>query len=102
MYHQGHGVSVNFDNARVWFLKSAKLGSANAQFMYAYMLQSGEGGSSESHKAMIWAILSEINGKEDAVSITVPASMNMTEIEIETARKIGRECLADNYESCPE
>ena len=47
MYHQGHGVAVNFERARTWFLKAAKQGYANAQFMYAYMVQSGEGEKSD-------------------------------------------------------
>jgi hypothetical protein len=102
MYHQGHSVAINFERARVWFLKAAKLGSANAQFMYAFMLQSAEGGPSESDKAMVWAILSGKNGKEDAVAITVPAGMNMTQLEIETAEKIASECLSSSYAECPE
>jgi hypothetical protein len=70
--------------------------------MYAYMLQSGEGGPSEPNKAMVWAVLSEKNGKTDSVAITVPAGMTMSEQEIETAKKIALECYARNYESCPE
>ena len=102
MYHQGHGVATDFDRARVWFLKSAKLGYANAQFMYSFMLQSGEGGISEPKKAMVWALLAEKNGKQDTVTITVPAEMSLTELEIETSKKIANECFMTNYQSCPE
>ena len=102
MYHQGHGIATDFDRARVWFLKAAKLGSANAQFMYAFMLQSGEGGPSEPKKAMVWALLSEKNGKKDTVAITVPASMGLSDLDIETAKKIAHEGYMADYQSCPD
>ena len=102
VYHQGHGMATDFDRARVWFLKAAKLGSANAQFMYAFMLQSGEGGPSEPKKAMVWALLSPKNGKTDTVAITVPASMGLSDLEIETAKKIAHECYMADYQSCPD
>jgi hypothetical protein len=102
MYHQGHGVAVNFERARLWFSKSAKQGYANAQFMYAFMIQSGEGGKSDPPKAMVWALLAEKNGKKDTVAITVPASMTMTELEITTAEKIANDCFQSNYQNCPE
>ena len=49
-----------------------------------------------------WALVSEKNGKSDAVAITVPASMTMTELEISTAERIANECYQSNYQNCPE
>ena len=102
MYHQGHGVAVNFERARLWFLKASKQGYANAQFMYAYMIQSGEGEKSDPPRAMVWALVAEKNGKSDSVAITVPASMTMTELEVSTAEKIAQECFLSNYQNCPD
>ena len=104
MYHQGHGGEAGYDRARDWFLKSAKRAYANAQFMYAYMLQSAQGGDEEPEpqKAMVWAALSEHNGKTDAISITSVAAMQMEEREISAVQGIVDQCLATNYAQCPE
>ena len=102
MYHEGYGVIMDWASARLWFLKSAKAGYANAQFMFAFMLQAGEGGQSEPLKAMVWALVSEKNGKDDAFAITVPAEMTLTKVEVETAKEMANSCLASNYKSCPE
>jgi TPR repeat protein len=104
MYHQGHERDADYDQAREWFLKSAKKAYANAQFMYAYMLQSAQGGSedAEPQKAMVWASLSEHNGKTDAISITSVAAMQMEDREISAVQGIVDQCLATNYAQCPE
>jgi TPR repeat protein len=104
MYHQGHERDADYDQARKWFLKSAKKAYANAQFMYAYMLQSAQGGSedAEPQKAMVWAALSEHNGKTDAISITSVAAMQMEDREISAVQGIVDQCLATNYAQCPE
>jgi len=104
MYHQGHDREADYDQARQWFLKSAKRAYANAQFMYAYMLQSAQGGDEEpeAQKAMVWAALSEHNGKTDAISITSVAAMQMEDREISDVQGIVDQCLATNYAQCPE
>lgn len=102
MYHEGYGVIMDWSSARLWFLKSAKAGYANAQFMFAFMLQAGEGGQSEPLKAMVWALVSEKNGKDDAFAITVPAEMTLTKVEVEKAKEMANLCLGSNYKSCPE
>ena len=104
MYHQGHEREVDYQQARQWFLKSAKQAYANAQFMYAYMLQSAQGGGddSEPQKAMVWAALSEHNGKTDAISITSVAAMQLEEREIGEVQAIVDQCLATDYAECPE
>ncbi len=95
-------VAINYERAKLWFLKSAKQGYANAQFMRAFMVQAGEGERSNPPMAMVWALVAEKNGKENTVKITVPASMTMTELEITTAEKIANECFQSNYQNCPE
>ena len=104
MYHQGHEREVDYQQARQWFLKSAKQAYANAQFMYAYMLQSAQGGGddSEPQKAMVWAALSEYNGKTDAISITSVAAMQLEDREIGEVQGIVDQCLATDYVDCPE
>ena len=104
MYHQGHERDADYDLAREWFLKSAKRAYANAQFMYAYMLQSSQGGGedAEPQKAMVWAALSEHNGKTDAISITSVAAMQLEDNEISAVQGIVDQCLATDYAQCPE
>ena len=102
MYHQGHSVAISFERAKTWFLKAAKQGYANAQFMYAYMIQAGEGEKSDPPRAMAWALVAEMNGKTDSVAITVPASMTMSELEVNAAEKIASECFQSNYQNCPD
>jgi TPR repeat protein len=102
MYHQGTEREEDYDRAREWFLKSAKMAYANAQFMYAYMLQSAQGGDAEPQKAMVWAALSELNGKTDAIAITSVAAMLMEDKEISAVQGIVDQCLETNYAQCPE
>jgi TPR repeat protein len=102
MYHEGHGVPINFEQARHWFLTSAKQGYANAQLMYAFMLQAGFGAPSDPAKAMVWAKIAEINGAENSIKVSIPSSMTLSDLEVETAEKIAAECLASEYQKCPE
>lgn len=102
IYHEGHGVPINFERARHWFLNSAKQGYADAQLMYAFMLQAGFGAISDPAKAMVWAKIAEINGAKDHIKVSVPSSMTLSDIEIATAEKIAAECLASQYQDCPE
>ena len=103
-YHEGKGVELNYQLAKHWFKKGALKAYGNAQFMYAYMLQSAQGGDDEpeAQKAMVWAALSEHNGKTDAISITSVAAMQMEDREISDVQGIVDQCLATNYAQCPE
>ena len=102
MYHEGHGVPINFEQAKHWFLTAAKQGYANAQLMYAFMLQAGFGAPSDPAKAMVWAKIAEINGAENSIKVSIPSSMTLSDLEIETAEKIAAECLGSEYQKCPE
>ena len=102
IYHEGHGVAINFEQARHWFLTAAKQGYANAQLMYAFMLQAGFGAPSDPAKAMVWAKIAEINGAENSIKVSIPSGMTLSDLEIETAEKIAAECLASEYQKCPE
>ena len=102
IYHEGHGVAINFEQARHWFLTAAKQGYPNAQLMYAFMLQAGFGAPSDPAKAMVWAKIAEINGAENSIKVSIPSGMTLSDLEIETAEKIAAECLASEYQKCPE
>ena len=66
---QGGGVWI-MSLPNTGFTKRQFKNYANAQFMYAYMLQAGDGGESEPIKALIWSELARRNGKTDASDIS--------------------------------
>ena len=94
-------MATDFDRARVWFLKAAKLGSANAQFMYAFMLQAGEIGDPAPLKALVWSEVAKRNGKLDSSDVGDQSKLQLDDEEIATAMELAELCLSSNYESCP-
>jgi TPR repeat protein len=53
-YEHGHGVAVDKQQARAWYLKAAEQGNAEGQNDYGYMLFYGKGGPAEPEKAIPW------------------------------------------------
>ncbi|MBT7375125.1 MAG: hypothetical protein HN817_04265 [Porticoccaceae bacterium] len=100
--YRGMGREINQGAARVWFLKSALLGYANAQFMYAYMLQSGDGGESEPSTAMVWSSIAGRNGKSGAAAISSMSAQLMTDAQLNDVEAMIEQCLNTNYADCPQ
>ena len=101
-YHQGKGVGLDYEFAKYWFLKSAKQSYANAQFMLAFMLQAGDGGEPEPLKALVWSELARRNGKTDADDISNLSKLLVGDEDIAKALVYADQCLATNYEKCPQ
>jgi TPR repeat protein len=101
-FHQGKGTDLDYTFAKYWFYKSAKQSYANAQFMYAFMLQSGDGGESEPLKAMVWAELAARNGKADSTDISDLSKLLVDDIDQATVPMLVSQCLATDYEDCPK
>ena len=101
-YHQGKGVGLDYEFAKYWFLKSAKQSYANAQFMLAFMLQAGDGGEPEPLKALVWSELARRNGKADADDISNLSKLLVGDEDIAKALVYADQCLATNYEKCPQ
>ncbi len=54
MYALGKGMPVDFDEARIWYLKAAKQGHAEAQNRIGAMYANGQGGSQDFFEARKW------------------------------------------------
>jgi type VI secretion system VasI family protein len=54
MYHDGHGVTQDEQQARTWYRKAAELGNAEAQFMIGSVNALGSGVKKDLHQAVVW------------------------------------------------
>jgi TPR repeat protein len=66
MYHDGRGVSVDYQEAMKWLLKSAEQGDADAQTLLGAMYHDGRGVSVDFKEAMKWFLKSAEQGDTDA------------------------------------
>ena len=95
-------MGLDYEFAKYWFYKAAIQGYANAQFMYAYMLQAGDGGESEPAKALVWSELASRNGKTDASDISNLSKLLVDDDELAKVPALARQCLESNYQQCPK
>ena len=67
LYHNGHGVDVNYKKAFEWWEKAAKQGHAHAQYVLGAMYENGDGvGQSDDSMAMRWYAEAAAQGDVDA------------------------------------
>ena len=100
-YENGNGSPLDYTAARKLLLSSALKNYAPAQMMYAFMLQAGEGGDSDSFKAYIWAKVAEKNGQASAIDITSIANLALDDEELIEAETIVNDCLNIGLNICP-
>ena len=101
-YYQGSGLKLSYTRSKALFLKAALQGYPPAQFMYAYMLQAGEGSEKpDSFKALIWGMIANQNGQQEATDLVNIAKLMLEDEESEKARKLVTVCIKSNYSKCP-
>ena len=66
MYHQGHGVDVDYKKAFEWWEKAAEQGHADAQYNLGVMYELGHGVDQSDSRAMQWYAKADAQGFEIA------------------------------------
>ena len=80
--------------------KSARKNHPESQFMFAFMLQAGEGLLPDPLRAYSWALLAELNGQQEADSIYNLSALALGEDEVTQARESARQCHQQRFPTC--
>lgn len=85
MYDNGEGVTLDYQQAVVWYTKAAEQGNANAQYNLAMMYANGLGVPQDWVQALKWFNLAAASGYENTLKAGKEAEKYMTPKEIEQA-----------------
>ncbi len=99
-YDTGKGTLQDKKQAVQWYKKSAAQGDTDAQNNLGIMYGIGEGVDQDFVKAHMWTNLAAASGDAGAVKMRDIIVKLMTSRQIKQARKMARECLANNYKGC--
>jgi len=118
IYYEGNDTQKNPIRARVHFQKAALLGDINGQFMFAYMLASGEGKKEEKNTfsdfgsifgtdsnidlktAFLWARVASLNGYKDAENLAEFIKFQIDDNIVLEIEALAEKCLESAYQSC--
>ena len=101
MYGSGRGVPKNYLEAFKWGTLAAEQGHGEAQLNLAMLHAFGLGVEEiDAVEAYKWAVIAAGNGVEDAEKFQKYIGQAMSELEIEKAQGLARECIKNNYEAC--
>jgi TPR repeat protein len=99
---QGKGTALDYAGARTLFLSAARKNYGDAQLMYAFMQQAGEGADSNPFSGYVWGKIAEANGVETAVDVTAISAILLSDEETARAESTIAMCLAEGLNECPE
>ena len=101
MYGSGRGVPRNYLEAFKWGTLAAEQGHGEAQLSLAMLYAFGMGVEEiDAVEAYKWAVISAGNGVASAENFQKYIGQAMSELEIEKAQGLARECIKNNYEAC--
>jgi TPR repeat protein len=118
IYYEGSDTQKNPIRARVHFQKAAVLGDINGQFMFAYMLASGEGKKEEKNTfydfgsmfssdtnidlktALLWARIALLNGYTEAETLAEFIKFQIDDNVILEIEELAEQCLQSEYQNC--
>ena len=118
IYYEGNDTQNNPIRARVHFQKAAALGDVNGQFMFAYMLASGEGKKEEKNTfsdfgsifgsdsdidlktALLWARIASLNDYTEAEILVEFIKFQIDDNVILEIEKLVEQCLQSEYRNC--
>ena len=78
----------------------AEQGDADAQYNLGGMYETGQGVPQDNVFAHMWWEIVVLSGDKDAVKNRNTVAKEMTPSQIETARKLARECVRKKYKGC--
>ena len=100
---EGKGVRRDPLAALAEFLKGARAGDVNSQFMAGYLFLSEEPtGTPNGVAGYAWVEVSRLNGYEGAVDVTSFLDYRLKESEQTLARALARRSLSSQYGDCPK
>ena len=103
MYASGRGVPRNYLEAVKWGKLAAEQGHGEAQLSLAMLYAFGMGvGEVDAVEAYKWALISAGNGVASAENFQKYIEQAMSQLEIEEAQGLARECIKNNYEACAD
>ena len=94
MYHQGHGVPLDYAEAMKWFRLAAEQGDATAQHNLGLMYAKGQGVAQNYIQAYMWETLAAAQGNDNASKGLEILEKQMTPDQIAEAQRLAREWKA--------
>jgi TPR repeat protein len=104
MYHGGHGVPQDYQEALKWYRKAAEQGNTHAQNSLGRMYANGKGVPQDFVRDHMWytfaaAALSGDDGK-NAMRTLDSVAAQMTAEQIEKAQEMARHCQDTTFKEC--
>lgn len=99
---EGKGTRRDPAGAKDFFLRAARMGHVNSQFMTAYLFMSEEAGKPDLLSAHVWALVAENNGYTTASEITDFTTYRLKQPQLDLAQALAQRCLKSRYKDCPQ
>ena len=101
MYENGEGVSEDDEEAVKWYTLAAEQGHARAQSNLGGMYGNGQGVLQDYVRAHMWYnIAASSGGSKYALQNRDIVAKRMSSSQIETVKKLARECVRKKYKGC--
>ena len=101
MYNNGQGVPQDYKTAVKWYKLAAEQGHASTQNNLGLMYALGTGTLQDYTRAHMWWNIAASSGKiKDAPKNRDIIAKKMSPTELESAKKLARECVKKNYKGC--
>ena len=101
LYKKGEGVPQDYKTAVKWYKLAAEQGHASAQNNLGLMYDNGQGVPQDYTRAHMWWNIAASSGKsKNAPKNRDIIAKKMSPTELESAKKLARECVAKNYKGC--
>lgn len=101
-YFRGEGVDKDLQQALNWYTLAAKQGNADAQQRLGIIYLFGSDDfniAKDNINSYKWNLLAEKNGKDVKAKLEFLAE-EMSEMAIEQAQRLAKQCLDSNYQDC--
>jgi len=100
MYHQGHGVAQDFNEAIKWYRLAAAQGESHAQVALGGMYAKGEGVTQDNLRGNMWFSIAAAHGDAGAGKDRDTLATTMTAAQIAEAQAMADKCQASHYQQC--
>ncbi|MDP7426549.1 MAG: tetratricopeptide repeat protein, partial [Rhodospirillales bacterium] len=100
MYAEGEGVPQDYKTAVKWYRLAAEQGFAVAQSKLGWMYAEGQGVPQDYTLAHMWWNVAASQGDKHAKNNRDKVEKEMSPTQIETAKRLARECEKKKYKGC--
>ena len=102
-YREGIGIPENINAAVQWFKKAAEQGHSDSMMHLSISYFSGHPLKMDHTAAYMWAEIAQIDGNVKGFNVkkymaVLESAMNRSQIK--KAKKLARECIAEDYKEC--